>query len=963
MNNFLKYLATELYKQHGPELSEYCFVFPNKRAGLFFSKYLSEITIKPLWAPPFLTINELFGKISPLHVADSLYLIFELYKVYKLEKKTEESFDDFYFWGETMLNDFDDVDKNLVDTRDLFQNLKALKTINDQFSSLSPEQIEIIREFFTHFDPEKYGKHKENFIQIWSVLLNIYNNFNEHLQKQEFGSEGMIYRQVAQSISRGGTLKLPYQKFIFIGFNALNTCEQKLLTYLKNLGVAQFYWDYDEYYLGNRYHEAGYFMRENLLKFPSPANDFNFNRLTEKDKSIEFFSVPSNVGQTKLIKQILDNWNAVGSMDKNRTAIVLADEQLLMPVLYAIPPEIEEVNVTMGYPLQNTPISNFVGQLLNLQRNVKTGQNGTYRFHHKDVMTLLKHQYMQQRKDDESEKLAKDIVQSNKIFLSPEELNKSPFLNSIFIKTNDTGNLCQYLLNVLFAVYRMMDDQDYGNSGLNANLEKEYIYQLYLAIQRLQDILKESRISIEIKTFIRLLGKLMQSLRVPFTGEPLAGIQVMGILETRLLDFENIILLSMNEGNLPQTSANISFIPYNLRRGFGLPTIEHQDSIYAYYFYRLIQRAKKIALVYTTQSDDLGSGEMSRFLYQLKYEPDFNIVEKHINYDITNTRPKEITIPKTAEIFTLLAQYFKGSPEGRYLSPSALNTYINCSLKFYFMHLAKIEEPEEITEEVDAALFGNLLHKSIYLLYEPFAGKEITTETLSALQKDKTRIYLAILLAFSEEYYMGNTAPDKIELSGRNLIIKEVLLKYINQIFEVDKHYAPFSMVSLEKKYTLGLEIEIEGHPVKIELGGKIDRLDKIGETYRIVDYKTGKADRSFNTLESLFDSNKKKRNGAALQTLLYAELYASQNKQVESITPSLYSVKELFGSEFDYRLKWGMDRNKQTIDNYLRLSDEFLPLLKSSVEEIFDKDKPFLQAEDEEKCKVCPYKGICHRG
>jgi len=958
MDNFLLHIARHIYVKHSADLGDCCIIFPNRRAGLFFSHYLSEITDKPIWSPAFLTINELMQEFSDLMIADNLILIFELYKVFRDKKKTSENFDEFYYWGEMLLNDFDDIDKYLVDSDDLFQNLAALKDIHDQFGYLSENQLEAINNYWSSFKKDQYSVHQEDFIRLWNVLPEIYNLFNQNLKQKKIAYEGMVYRQVVKKIRENTNPALACKTYIFVGFNALNPCEEILFEYLKKENKAEFYWDYDEHYLVNQFHEAGFFIRKNLKKFPSPLRDFTFNNLTRIDKNIEIISVPSDVGQTKLINQVLQKIHNPDDIKYFNTAVVLADEHLLMPVLHSIPEEITEINVTMGYPVRNTPVFSLVKKIIELQQYIKTGSGGNFLFYYKQVLSILNHQYIASRDITEIETLRNSIVSQNKIYLSQEELWIHELLKLIFRKIKSPEEMSAYLMEILYYLYDKNETEE--ANGINPlSLHKEYIFHIYTSINRLKEILKEKDVKISLETYFKLLNKIVENIKIPFTGEPLVGLQVMGILETRVLDFGNLIILSMNEGVLPKTNPPHSFIPYNLRKGFGLPTIEHQDSIYAYYFYRLIQRAKNVYLLYNSSPDNLRSGEMSRFLTQLKLDPGINVTEKDVSFEIKITPGKQIRIRKSSKIKEILNTYRTRSSHPRYLSPSAINTWLDCSLRFYFRYIAGLEEPGEVLEEADYVVFGNLLHKTINDLYQRFGNQIIQSKDLLDLRKESNLVKKAIKQAFEEEFNRGYP----FELTGRNIITREIIKKYINQILEVDSKYAPFSIVSLEKFFGHNITAQIHGTLTEICLGGRIDRIDCKDNIFRIIDYKTGRASNSFAGVESLFQQGDKNRNNAVFQTFIYSLLYV-QNNPGKMVSPGLYITREIFKSNFDFGINLSLSspRKKIKIEDFSTVKDDFIISLKELLAEIYHPDTEFRQVEDIEICKTCPYAKICHR-
>jgi len=957
MDTFLQHVATDLYSRYGDKISDQCIVFPNRRASLYFKKYLSELTDKPIWSPATTTINELMQEISGLTIADNIKLLFELYRIYKQVKKTEESFDDFYFWGEMMLNDFDDIDKYLVNPEDLFKNLKSLKSIQDQFNYLSDEQIEAIKQFWKSFDLEKQSTHQEDFISIWNVLLDIYKQFNKKLTEQGIAYEGMIYQFAANKIKGSDQIELPYAKYVFIGFNALNNCEKKLFDHLQNNSLADFYWDYDESYINNEDHEAGFFLRENIKQFKQPLSFSNkgiFKSLSQ-EKNIEIISVPTDIGQAKVITQALREGTQNHTESPNKTAIVLADEDLLIPTLHSIPDTIDKINVTMGYPVSNTPIYSLLEHIIDLQKNAKETKSGIT-FYHKNVLAILSHQYVNTQFEKEADELLRFIKKNNRIVISRDELSTCEFFKVIFTKINTYLELSEYILNILHQIYNSLKKLGDENTIHTSSLEKEYIYHIYLSINRVKDVLHEQKIEVRMETYIRLIRKIIRNLRVPFTGEPLSGLQIMGILETRLLDFENLFITSLNEGVLPKTEAALSFIPYNLRRGFGLPTIEHQDAIYGYYFYRLIQRAKSITLIYNSSADGMQTGEMSRFLYQLKFESEYEIQEKSLRYDIHITQAKELTIEKTDEIVKKLGKYLSSTGGTKYLSPSGLSTYLRCKLQFYFRYIAELREQVEITEEIDAPLFGNILHESMDYLYKDLVNKEVSSELINDFKKNKAKISDAIDHAFKKEYFKSG----KVSYSGKNIIIREVIEKYIYQILKIDENIAPFRILSLEDTYQIEIPITTNGTFETVKLGGKIDRVDEHNNIIRIIDYKTGSDKLEFKNIESLFSESKKDQNSAVFQTFLYAKFYNDLKKPNQTITPGVYSVRKIYDKNFDHRIYH--KESKSFIADYNSVSEDYLENLNKLVSDIYNPDISFSQTEETRNCDYCEFRKICHR-
>ncbi|MFA8434770.1 MAG: PD-(D/E)XK nuclease family protein [Marinifilaceae bacterium] len=955
MNSFLRQLSGELYNRYGDRLSDCWLIFPNRRAGLFFSKYLNEIVEQPLFSPRILTSNEMIREFSSLMVEDNLGLLFRLYRKYIEKRQVKESFDEFYHWGEMLLADFDDIDKNRVDARHLFQNLASIKEIEGLFDYLTGEQIEAIKTFWKSFNPERISDHQQDFISVWEVLYGIYFEFREELRSEGLAYEGMAYREVLDRLERG-EVELEAEKLIFVGFNALNHCEELLFDWLRDRDKAEFYWDYDRYYLNNPYHEAGLFLRDNLKRYPHPETQIDFSALQRGEKDVEYVAISSDVGQAKFAHQIVKEFVAKGDAEPDEIAIVLADEELLLPVLHSIPSDVKQVNVTMGYPAKNTPVASLLSLIVALQKGGRMLKNG-FHFYHKNVLALLNHQYLNAVDPEGIASLVRNILTSNKIYLKPEELTGIGLIENIFFRVETVKQLSTYLLNLLQKVFEHLESAREEKTMVD-RMEQEYVYHLFLAVKRLNALLDQHRIELKLDTYYRLLEKMVESLTIPFEGEPLAGLQVMGIMETRLLDFKKVVVLSMNEGKLPKTGAANSYIPYNLRKGFGLPTIDHQDAIFAFYFFRLIQRAGEVKMLYSTQSDGMRTGEMSRFLYQLKYESDFEVRENNPGYDISLPSRKEIAIEKDDRILKTLEQYCNGGR--RSYSPSALNTYFGCSLRFYFKYVAGLQEPDEVTEEIDPPTFGNIFHYTMELLYGPYKGKMLTTEILEEIEGDEALIDACLLDSFRENYFKVEKEKP-LEISGRNVLVYDILKKYVLQMLKLDRRFVPFEVVGLEHKYKIQIPI-LEGKQ-NVQLSGYIDRVDRIGDTIRVIDYKTGKANTRFKNVASLFDRESKDRNGAAFQTMLYCLFYEENFDTNYALSPGIYSLKEIYNDNFQCQLEQKEGRAKGVkVDDYRMFRQEFVENLTNLLEEIYNPEIPFAQVEDENNCRNCPYAEICHR-
>ncbi len=951
MNIFLEILAKHLLDKHGKSLSEFALIFPNRRSGLFFQRFLALHTKDTMWLPQIRTINELMQDLSSLQLADPIDIQFELYDIYKSLVPTPDSFDEFFPWGEMMVSDFDHLDKYLVNPEEIFKNIKELKEIDEKFGGLEEEQVEYIRKFWKNFHDGDMSKEKEVFLQTWEILPKLYHKLTNLLKSQMTGYEGMIYREVAELDIVELDKKLEAKNYIFIGFNALSLCELMLFKRLKGKGVTSFYWDYDKKYIADSNMEAGRFMRENLIAFP-PADDLNiFDELNGK-KEIRIFDLPTDILQAKTVHKILSEREELIE-DVNDTAIVACDENLLMPVLVSLPEKIDDVNITMGYPFRNTPMFGLLEAILKLVRNIRRSKSGKGQFYYKDVLSVLNHQYYRLISDETTTRIQEKIAIENRVYIAPSFFTQD-FDNLIFgdIQTvtqliESFDRIFRYILKKL----QSLEDQQY------TELEKEYVLLLLTRLNKLSDLLKD-RSEIELLTFIRLFRKILINQRVPFIGEPLAGLQVMGILETRLLDFKNVILLSMNEEIMPRSNQGNSFIPYSLRFAYHLPTREEMDAIYAFYFFRLIQRAERVDLLFNSSAEGVKSGEMSRYLYQMKYDMGAEIIRPVLSVLASEKRLPEIK--KTPEVMELLKRYHSGNKTLSYLSPSALNTYLECSLKFYYQNLLRIRKGEEVSEEVDAIGLGIIVHDTIAELYEKLKKESplLQREKLEGLLKDKGTDKV-LMEVFRDVYFQSDRNR---EIEGKNLITFDIIRKYLHQIIKTDINIAPFELIDLEEKYLSDLKIETLDGELSIAIGGKIDRIDKTNDSVlRIIDYKTGNAKLTFPSIESLFDTEHKTRNKEAFQALLYSWIYLADNP-VETVLPGLYVMRSIFKKDYSPGFRMGERKDIRELENFVAHKEQFESYLLLLMEEIYNSEIPFRQTSITDRCKYCDFSVICQR-
>ena len=962
MKPFLYQVATLFYQQYGAEIHRLAFVFPNRRAGLFFQKYLSEISEKPLFSPSILTINDLFMQLSGKHPADKIQMLFRLYELYKQRSGSSESFDEFIYWGEMLLNDFDDIDKYMVDARMLFRNVSDLKSLDDDFNYLSPEQVQAIRSFWSSFYPKGDSPNQQHFLELWEILYDLYAGLRTSLAKDGCGYDGMIFREVVEQLEKEPMSDFPFDQVVFVGLNALSVSEERLLLALQKKGVADFYWDYVGPWVTDPDNKASFFLGRNLRLFPSrmqlPATG-------PVQAEIRVMGVPSAIGQAKQVYPILQalaDEQQLTDESALRTAIVLPDEHLLVPVLNAIPEAIQHINVTMGYPLAGTPVAALMEYILTLQKNIRYIDRVPV-FYFRDVLPILNHQYVMAAAPEEVSQLVKDMTAGNRIYVHAADLNRHELLSILFTPVQNTEELSDYLIHVLEALNACLrnkrpnpDDEEMisNSTQTTADIEQEFIFHYFATVNRMKEVMHEAKIEMRLDTYFRLLKRMTDLITIPFEGEPLSGLQVMGVLETRALDFDRLIILSMNEGIFPLKKAANSFIPYNLRRGFGLPTYEHQDSVWAYHFYRLIRRAKQVTLLYDTRTTGLQTGEVSRFVHQLRYHYQYPLIDELVVYDVASSAVPPISVQKTAEVEKLLSDFLFGGP--RALSASAINTYLDCPLKFYFSVLEQIQEEDEITETVERDVFGSILHKVMEDLYAPFKGKLVTADLLKLLRKDQPLLTGTIARAFAELFFKS---PVVRPLEGENFLTGEMIRKYAEKILEQDARFTPFHYIESEKK--VRATITLSDRRI-VQLKGFIDRVDSLDRVLRIVDYKTGSGKLEFESVEGLFDKEAKDRPKAVMQVFLYAWMYQQLPEYTGMpIQPAIYYLRTLFQRSFDPVVEQKKGRGKaDKVNSFQDFTADFEGKLRQCLDEIFNLDIPFTQTETGKACTYCSFRGLC---
>lgn len=949
-SSFLAETAKCLFDRYGRDISSLTIVLPSVRARLFFTEALSQLSDRPLWSPHYMSMDDIMREASSFDIGEKVRMITDLYKVYS--EYHNEPFDKFYFWGEMLLGDFDLIDKYMIDADMLFRNIYDLKVLEADLSYLTPEMRRVISTFWSHFkDEESLSEEKRNFLSVWKTLASVYHGLRKRLAATGQVYSGMMYRSAAENVLAGKTEADLSRRYVFVGFNALSDSEKRVMKYLSaNAEACEFFWDYDSYYVGNRDQEAGRFLREDIAMF-RPAYDISSDNFLSIKKKISSISTVSNVLQCKYVTTLLKEISPTLEFDK-QTAIVLTDESLLMPLLHSLPPELQDnINVTMGYPLRQTTAYAFVERLFELQRNLRHGKGGE-NFYHVDVTGILSHPYIVEiDSENASQRLAK-IVDGRYIRVEESFFEEDELLGRIFTAAGDWRSLAEYMMDVLHVV-----SERFAKSN-ERSLQLAYMSIIADNMAQVNNSLKDCDVDITNSIYTSLVKRHLQTVRIPFSGEPLKGLQVMGILETRNLDFKNVIILSMNDDNFPgDMSGSSSFIPYNLRTAYGLPTPEHHEGVYAYYFYRLIQRAERVDMLYCSHADEKTTGECSRYIYQLMYESPYPIERVNVGVDINVDIPASITVAKSGRTLKVLNSFLDPDSK-RILSPTALSRYVACPLQFYFASVAGIKEREELSEEVDTPMFGTIVHAAMQKLYGPLEKVAHPSKQLEALLRSGA-VERAVEEAINENY-LKMSQTDTSDYGGDIVLVHDIATRYIKRgIIPYDMAHDAFAVMKVEEKIATRFEL---GDGRSISIGGRADRIDSLDDgALRVVDYKTGAQHNEIESLESMFEGEERTKVGNILQTLIYSMVISRTYGR--NVRPALYFVRYIHNADFSPAI---IDRSAggEEID-YRNYADDFEAALRGKLLELFDTSIPFVQCSEDEAdktCQYCQYKSICKR-
>lgn len=953
--SFLESVAQDIINRFGTELADVAVVFPNKRASLFLNKHLAQIAKKPVWSPAYITISDLFRKHSELEVADSIELVCRLYSTYCQHvpagaNAAANSLDHFYGWGELLLADFDDIDKNLGNAEKIFSDLGNYQDLTTAPADmLSEEQMAQLKRLFGYF-AETQSELKRRFNELWGKLLDIYTDYRQQLRQAGLAYEGMLYRDVAEQ----PVVDFKYKHYIFVGFNMMQLVEQQLFTRLKNEGKATFYWDFDHYYIDAKNHlpkgEAGVYISKYLTDFPNALDNLDeaiYSNIS-KPKDITFLSAQTENIQARYIKQWLaENHRAE---DSERTAIVLADEKLLPTVVNNLPSGLM-INITTGYPLSLSPAASMLNLLLTLRADLLSTNGKSFRL--KTVNKLLVHPYSVFISPKVLE-LKEQLIKDRNYFPTSRDLSVDEGLSLLFAQpadASDTAETMEWVAKVL--EYTGKHSSDYEDAFF-----QESLFRTYTLVNRLNLLITKDILQVHLQTLERLVAQIVGATSVPFHGEPAEGIQVMGVLETRNLDFDHVLFLSCNEGNMPKGVNDSSFIPYSIRKFHGLTTIDNKIAIYAYYFYRLMQRASDISLAYNTTTEGTHTSEMSRFMLQLMVESGHDIKRQSIMAQQSPAKTLQHEVAKDDKVMEKMLKPKEGK-ETISISPSAIGVYLTCQLKYYYMHVVGLRENDETDDDdIDARIFGNIFHAAADFLYKDYKGRVLQKSDFGNLRK---HIDHCVEKAFVSVLYEKDPETTRLgKLNGLQEINSMVIKKYLGKLIEADAKQAPITIIDTEKWVEKMHDINVDGKTIKCKVGGIIDRIDRIenSDTIRIVDYKTGRYPAYWPTsVDDIFDPAKNKDIPANyyIQTMLYSTI-VKDTVEDKKVSPALLYIQKMSADDYDPILQI----NKEPITDIADYRDQYVELLDNLFAEIFNPAIPFAPTADTTRCEHCTFANLC---
>lgn len=963
LTRFLEKTADYLYQKFGDRISDICVVVPNRRAGLFLQKYLGRSINKTIWSPAIFSIEDFLLNISGLRLCDQTQVLFELYEIHRqIEGPNAQPFDEFTSWAQLLLGDFNEIDSYLVDARDLFSFLNEAKALSVWNLDNTP---------LTDFEKQ--------YLRFFNSLYSYHEKLGQRLLGSGLAYPGLLFRETAEKINELQQ-KIPWDKIIFAGFNALTKAEETIIDSLVSLGKTELLWDADAYYMEDEKQEAGFFLRAWKKKWKNLPFNWISRDFAASSVKIKVIGVPYHVGQAKLCGELLSN-EILRDKRAEDTAVVMMDEQVLLPVLNSLPPVVKDLNITMGLPLRQTPVYDLFDTIFRMHENIarfqRAGNTDHEKFYYRDILRVLQHPYAARMAGNLLkgnafilEELVSEIRTGSRVFLGKEDLIRAgtdlfagniAFLEPVFGSWQDPSDTIDCLRKIIANLRDGFLAGDEAKESRAVQIEVEFLFAFSKIIYRLSSLIEKYDAIKNLKVFHSLFNQLAGLSSLPFFGEPLRGLQMMGMLETRTLDFDNLVLLSVNEDLIPSGKTVQSFIPFDIRRHFHLPTYHHKNSIYAYHFYRLIQRAKQVYLLFNTESDELGGGEKSRFVKQILHELRTYNPAITIEEEILVTSPLKadslpaLRVPKTGDVADILMRKAETG-----FSPSSLNNYIQCTLKFYLQDLLGIKEDKELEETIDSQVLGLAIHETLEKLYKDVIDVELSEDAVDRMLS----IYQDTLdIAFRKKFKGSDIAY------GKNLLLVRVAKILVRKFLEKEKELigeyrreGHVPVVSyLEKPLAGRLDIASEERRLEIKLKGFVDRIDRIGEEWKIIDYKSGSVSPASLKFKEWQELSVDTDLAKTLQLYMYAYLFRkSRNEQVKNISAGIISLRKLNDGFMPVPSLSSTNQNDSLIvqDDL----EEFEKILLHLLEDIYNMKVPFMQTEDVKRCENCDFVTICDR-
>ncbi|MEI7508213.1 MAG: PD-(D/E)XK nuclease family protein [Flavobacterium sp.] len=911
-SNFIQQIARVILNDYPDTLSDTIIILPNRRAKVFLIEALKNQSEKTIFAPEIISIEDFVQNIAGIRSIDSVALLFEFYTIYlEITEKDKESFETFANWAKTLLQDFNEIDRYLLEPDKILKYLENIKEV-EHWAVDSNKRTELI----------------ENYLVFWKKLPHYYYSLYQYLLQKGVGYQGIIYREAVNNLNYFSE-SVTEKNFVFAGFNALNQAEEKIVQHLLATEKAKIYWDIDETFLNDSFHDAGLFQRRFKSEWPFyKTNPYEwFSKDYQQEKSIQVIATPKSIGQAKIVGDIIEKHSKDNNGQLQNVAIVLGEESLLLPILYSLPANVDALNITMGFSSKNNPAQLLIAKLFKMHTNALSRNAASYIFYYKDVLDILTHPLIQSYIN--AKELVNRINQNNYTFILQKRIlelqgNQNELFQLLFQKWDTNSvQVLENLSKILLII----------KSNLSRDNEEEkitsaFVYSIFKVINQLISYFSSHKNIDSINTLYAIYKQVIDVAEVSFEGEPLSGLQIMGVLESRVLDFETVIITSVNEGKFPAGKSLNSFIPYDVKREYGLPTYKEKDAIYTYHFYHLLQRAKNVYLLYNSDSEGLDAGEKSRFITQLEVEkqPKHNLTFQTYNADVPEMAHQPIVVPKSESVLLRLKEIAEKG-----FSPSSLTTYIRNPIQFYFQRILRISETDEVEENIAVNTLGTIIHGALEELYKPIIGKILIENDIKICIKN---IDEEVLKQFKEVYKEGDIKK------GRNLLAYEVakrnVLNFLKLELESIQNGDQIQIIALEKH--LERTLEHPNLPFSVKIAGNVDRIENHNGKIRIIDYKTGKVDKPSVTLKSWHGLTEDIKNDKIIQILAYAFMYEPEAKGLE-IEAGIISFKNLKNGFLPFIFK--VDKGETNVisstimENYL---EEIVVLLC----EILNVDKAF---------------------